>query len=160
VPTTTTKMTVHVEGLTETVRAFNRYGKAANNELRDAAQGEVNKVAPMLVAAMRSDGGPSALVASSVSAKRDRYPVIKAAGSKRVATRKRGRGARPRAGDLFFGAEFGGRGRSTTQQFRPWKGTTGYAFYPTLRRHTSDIVDGYRKALNDLARKWGRGGSE
>jgi len=157
-PTTHTKATIEVAGLNESVRAFSKYGKDANAELRDAAQLEVNKVAPMLVAAMTADGGPSALVATSIVARRDRYPTLKAGGAKAIGGKKRGR--RARAGDLFFGAEFGGRGRRTTQQFRPWKGTTGYAFYPTLRRHTGDIVDGYRTALNRLATKWARGGSE
>jgi hypothetical protein len=157
--TTHEKMTIDVKGATETVRAFSQYGRDANNELRDAAQAQVDKVAPLIVAAMTSKGGPLELVATSVVSRRDRYPTLKAGGAKAVGGKKK-RGRRPRAGDLFFGAEFGGRGRRTTMQFRPWLGTVGYAFYPTLRKHTGDIVDGYRTALNDLAEKWAHGGRE
>lgn len=145
------KVTVAVDGLTESVRAFQKYGRDAAGELRDAAQREVDKIAPAMVQAMAGDGGPSALVATSIRSKRDRYPVIAAGGSK--AATKHGR-RRVNAGELFFGAEFGGRGRPTTQQFRPWRGTTGYAFYPTLRARTSDLIDGYKNALAELAHRW------
>lgn len=147
------KVTVEVDGLTETVRAFGKYGRDCQAEIRDAAQREVDRIAPAMVSAMAGDGGPSALVATSIRSKRDRYPVIAAGGAKRTTSSKKAK-ARPSAGELFFGAEFGGRGRPTTQQFRPWKGTTGYAFYPTLRSRTSDLIDGYKRALEDLAHRW------
>jgi hypothetical protein len=151
------KMHVQIEGANEAVRAFSRYGKDANAELRDAAQRSADHLAPMMARAMTADGGPSALVATSVRTKRDRFPVIAAGGTRRVASSSRGKKAKkPAAGDLFFGAEFGGRGRRTTQQFRRWKGTTGYAFYPTLRAHSIELIDAYRDALEALARRWGR----
>ena len=118
----------------------------------------MNKVAPLLVSAMNATSKQGALVATSIVARRDRYPTIRAGGAATVRPKKTKKGSRARAGDIFFGAEFGGRGRRTTQQFRPHKGTEGYAFYPTLRRHTADIIDGYRKALDRLAEKWGDGG--
>jgi hypothetical protein len=144
---------VEVDGLKETLRAFNKYGKEANKELREAAQAEVSKIAPALVAAGRRSGAQSALVATTVKAPRDRVPVIAAGGAKRVApSRKRRR--KPSAGDVFFGAEFGGRGRPTTQQFRPHTGTRGYWFYPTLRRKIPALLDGYQDALDRLCEKW------
>jgi hypothetical protein len=159
-PTTHERLTIDVKGATETVRAFSRYGRDCSADLRDAGQGAVDRIAPMLVTAMNRDGGPSALVATSIVSRRDRYPTIKAGGAKALNPRTRRRGRRPRAGDLFFGAEFGGRGRRTTQQFRPWRGTLGYAFYPTLRAHRSDVIDAWQEALNRLAEKWAHGGSE
>lgn len=136
----------------KTVRAFNKYGRDANAELRDAAQRQVNRVTPMLAAGLAASSAQGALVATTITAKRDRYPVIRAGGTKRVGRR------RVAAGDVFFGAEFGGRGRPTTQQFRPWRGTTGYGFYPALRQHGHIIIDGYKDTLDQLAVRWGRGG--
>lgn len=52
-----------------------------------------------------------------------------------------------------LGAEFGGRGRPTTQQFKPWLGTTGYFLYPTIREHAEDILEPYENALERLIRK-------
>ena len=159
-PTTHEKVSIDVKGATETIRAFSRYGRDVNPDLRDAGQAAVDRIAPLLVHAMEADGGPSALVARSIVSRRDRYPTIKAGGAKAVTTSRRIRGRRPRAGDLVFGAEFGGRGRPTTQQFREWRGNRGYAFYPTLRDHRSDVVDAWQLSLNRLAEKWARGGSE
>lgn len=150
-------MGVEVDGLKETLRAFGRYGKEANKDLRDAAQAEVRKIAPAIVAAGRRDGGPSTLVASTVKAPRDRVPVIAAGGAKKVAPSRRTR-RKPAAGDIFFGAEFGGRARPTTQQFRPHTGTRGHWFYPTLRKKIPALLDGYQDALDRLAAKWDRGG--
>lgn len=150
-------MTVEVDGLTETVRAFSRYGREASAQLRDAAQREVDRIAPAMVSAMAADGGPSELVATSIKSKRDRFPVIAAGGAKRVQNKRKAR-ARPSAGDLFFGAEFGGRGRPTTQQFRPHRGTTGYAFYPTLRERSAELIDAYKSELARLATEWGAHG--
>lgn len=146
------RLTVEVDGLAPALKAFSAYGKEAQGELRDAAQREVNKIAPILVSAMRADSKQSAMVAQTIKAKRDRVPVIKAAGATRVGGRKGAR--RPSAGDVFFGAEFGGQGRRTTQQFRPHRGTEGYAFYPTLRRHIPDLIDGYIRELERLAHEW------
>lgn len=152
-------MTVEVDGLKPALKAFSAYGRDAANELRDAAQREVNKVAPMLVAAMATDTAQAELVAQTITAKRDRVPVIRAAGGKVVGKSRKGT-RRPSAGDIFFGAEFGGQGRRTTQQFRRHRGTTGYAFYPELRRHIPGIIDAYKLELERLAHAWAaRGGT-
>jgi hypothetical protein len=59
---------------------------------------------------------------------------------------------------VFFGAEFGGQRRKTTQQFRPYRGKQGYWFYPTLRAATPKVLDDYGHALDRAIRKWGAGG--
>ena len=146
-------MGVQVDGLNQTLKAFSRYGKEANKELRDAAQSEVQKIAPAIVAAGRHDGAQSALVAATVKAPRDRVPVIAAGGGKKVAPSTKRR-RKPAAGDIFFGAEFGGRGRPTTQQFRPHTGIRGNWFYPTLRRKIPGLLDAYQAQLDRLCEKW------
>lgn len=136
---------IKVEGLNETLRAFKQYGPDAANELRTAAKQIATVVAARQQAAGHASSKQSALTAPTVRARRDRTPVIVA-------------GGRSRAGQVFFGAEFGGRRRRTTQQFRPYRGHTGYWFYPTLRRSTPAILDAYSKALDKAARRWGTGG--
>jgi hypothetical protein len=85
------------------------------------------------------------LAAGSVRARRDRVPVIVAGGASK-------------AGQVFFGAEFGGQRRKTTQQFRPYRGTQGYWFYPALRAMTPKVLEEYGKALDRAAGRWGAGG--
>lgn len=152
------RVQVEVAGAKEAVRAFNKYGKDANKELRDAAARSVSEITPALIAAMASDSPQSRLVASTIRPIRDRVPVLAAAGSKRVAPASSGRGRKkPAAGDIFFGAEFGGQGRPTTQQFRPSRGTAGYAFYPAFRTRTAVVIDNYGEALDRLESKWAHG---
>jgi hypothetical protein len=136
---------IQVEGLNETLKAFRQYGPDAANELRTAAKNISPTVAHRQQAAGRSSSKQSAKAAPTVRARRDRVPVIVA-------------GGRSKAGVVFFGAEFGGRRRKTTQQFRPYRGHTGYWFYPTLRASMPAILDAYSKALDTAARRWGAGG--
>ena len=136
---------IHVEGLNETLKAFKQYGPDAANELRTAAKEIATGVAARQSAAGRSSDKQSAKAAATVRARRDRTPVIVA-------------GGKSRNGQIFFGAEFGGRRRKTTQQFRPYTGHTGYWFYPTLRAAIPKILDEYGNALDRAARRWGTGG--
>ena len=110
----------------------------------------------------------SKLVAGVIRAKRDRVPSIAAGGSKKVApSRKiyrsttnrtktgRGKLVKPSAGDIFFGAEFGGRRRKTTQQFRPHRGRKGYWFWPQLRADEARMISAYDEAVTGVLREWG-----
>lgn len=151
------KMNVEVTGLKETLRAFNTYGKEANRELRAAAGEEADRVIPALVLAAGAASPQAALVAPSIRRRSDRVPVIVAGGSRRARPRT-GPGRRVTAGDLLFGAEFGGGRRPGTKQFPPWVGRTGYWFWPTLRRMLPELRRRYMATLDDLARKWGSGG--
>ena len=148
------RVAVEVHGLTETTRAFRKYGKEANKEIRAASKRAVETVTPTLIAAMTSDSAQSRLVAGTVRAVSDRVPALAAGGAKRV---KNSTGASVPSGDVFFGAEFGGGGRPTTQQFRPHRGTEGYAFYPAFRKNFSRIIDAYYDGLDRLERSWNAG---
>jgi hypothetical protein len=161
------KVGVQVEGLNETLRAFNRYGRDANKELRAAAAAEVDRILPALTAAATAAGPQAAMTASSVRRRSDRVPVITAGGSRRI--RKRVRSFQRRAtklssavsaGDVFFGAEFGGGGRPSTRQFPPYRGHAGYWFWPTLRHHLPELRRRYIRALDELAARWAQGGDE
>jgi hypothetical protein len=148
------RMSVAIHGADTTARAFRQYGKEANGELRDAAVRAIAGITPALMAAMSADSAQLRLVAATVRPIRDRVPVLAVGGAKKAAPSKGRKRKRPSSGDIFFGAEFGGGGRSTTRQFRPHRGTEGYAFYPTFRRHVGDVIDAYGDALDKLARDW------
>src|SRR6187455_579003 len=74
---------VHVEGLKETLRAFNTYGKEANRELRQAAGEEADRLVAAITLAAGTAGPQAALVATSVRRKSDRVPSIVAGGTRR-----------------------------------------------------------------------------
>lgn len=123
-----------IEGLNRALRAL---PKEASVSLRDESQAIANEVAGM--AADRGRGVSrmyGSLVSPSITARRDRVPVIRI-------------GGRGKAGQVFWGAEFGGRGRTTTMQFLPHLGTQGYALWPTIREQLPDVIDRWADALYD-----------
>lgn len=73
-------------------------------------------------------------------------PSIKAAAEQRNAAIKLGGPKYPYA----MGVEFGGRGRSTTQQFQPHLGHTGYYVYPTIRETREQFMEIHSKAIEEL----------
>jgi hypothetical protein len=163
--TTAATVRIEFEGLPETLKAFTAYGKAANTELRAEAGLIAADLADDARAAALSDSPQAALIAPSIKVRKDRVPVVVAGGTMRVnPTRAAGKtGAakkrtQPTAGSIFFGAEFGGRRRPTTQQFRPHRGTRGYFFYPVVRREAAKMRGRYGAVLDRLGAKWGTGG--
>jgi hypothetical protein len=130
-----TKMSVNgVDGLWAALRSLDREAQA---QLRDAATQAADDVATQ---AQARGAGISRLyaryVGPSISSRRDRVPVV-SAGRKGV------------AGATWAGAEFGGQGRPTTQQFLPHLGQTGYAIWPVIRQELPSIMDRYADALYD-----------
>jgi hypothetical protein len=127
---------VGVEGLWAALRSLDREAQA---QLRDAATAAADDIATQ---AQARGAGVSRLyaryVGPSIRARRDRVPVV-AMGRKGV------------AGETMYGAEFGGRGRPTTQQFLPHLGQTGYALWPVIRQELPSIMDRYADALYDAA---------
>lgn len=51
-----------------------------------------------------------------------------------------------------LGAEFGGRGRPTTQQFQPHRGREGYFLYPTIRDTEAEFMDVYERCIDQVMR--------
>lgn len=75
-------------------------------------------------------------------------PTVKALAQQRGASVKIG-GGKSVGGYVALGNEFGGRGRSTTKQFPPFK-KSGYSLYPTIARARDDVIDAYAKALDRI----------
>jgi hypothetical protein len=145
-------LAIDVEGLAPLLRAFNNYGREANAELRTASR----KVAQYAVDGAQTRGASigrqAALAATSLRTTSDRVPALIYGGAKRVGKRK------TPVGTLIFGAEFGGRGQPTTQQFLPHRGRDGYFLFPTLRAQGHAATAVWLAALDDLGARWAAGG--
>ena len=115
------------------------------------------------------------VVATALRARRDRIPTIKLDEkrgfvSKSRSNRQRTKGVQgpslgkkiPKPGtttmgDVFFGAEFGGRRRKTTQQFLRHRGRSGYFFWQAVRDSKSYIVTEYSDAIERVLKKLAAG---
>lgn len=131
---------VKVEGLAELRKALKAVDAAAPKEL--AAAGK--EVASFVAEDARGKAGGLGGVAGHVA------PSIAPGGSARGGSVNFGGAAYPMA----MGAEFGGQGRPTTQQFRPHLGRTGYFVYPSIRDNGERIESEYGNAIDDLMRKY------
>jgi len=148
------KFTAHttVEGMNAALRALPR---EANAKLRDASVAITSVIAAEASSRARSQGGVAALVAPTIRAARDRYPLIRMGSSKVLPTegdgwkRKSRKGGRQTVGDVMWGAEFGGGARPVTRQFRPHLGQTGYFLWPTVRDRSDETAAAYSRALLD-----------
>lgn len=153
------KAGIQVTGLTEVLRELNRLGPAVNREVRVSAKAIAEDEAPRLrAAAERSGDRLSAAVGVTVRARSDRVPKIVGGGAKRVSTSRR-----PKAGDVFFGAEFGGGKRDTTKQFRPYKrhgrGGLGYWLWPQIRQDQERMMTEWLAALDRVLNNKTDGGT-
>ena len=131
---------VNVEGLAELRRALKAVSAAAPKELSAAGKEVAQFVAADAQGAASALGGVAAKVA----------PSIRAAAAA-------GGGAIALGGAAYLmaaGAEFGGQGRPTTQQFKPHLGRTGYFVYPTIRRDADRIESEFGEKIDDLMRKY------
>lgn len=103
-------------------------------------------------------------VVRGLRARRDRIPTIKLdhnklykSGSRSNKSRTEGKAFGPGMtrkvvfGDVFFGAEFGGRGSKKTQQFLRHRGKQGYFFWQAVRDSRSYIAKEYVRAIDDIA---------
>lgn len=145
-------MTVKIEGVEETLRAFRRLPKDANKELRERSMALAQALAGRVQAAAMADRSPqAALLVGTVRARRDRVPAIAAGGSKRVGRR------RVPAWALLFGAEFGSNRFS---QFRKsHQGRSGSWLFGVAEREGDMIDREWNKAADEVARQWSdRGG--
>lgn len=128
------------DGLNKLNRDLKAISKEAQGQLRKANVDVAEQEGHRAAAAARSLGGVAAHVA----------PSVKGGGSTTWAGIKFGSG-QPAA----MGAEFGGQGRSTTQQFKPWLGHTGYFVYPTIRRDNAEITEAWTDAIDKLMKEHG-----
>lgn len=129
----------------------------------------------------RSSGRSQAqVVAGGLRARRDRIPTIKLdhnrvyksktrSNAKRIKNAQLGPGLasagiagftrKVTMGDVFYGAEFGGRRRKTTQQFLRHRGRQGYFFWQAVRDSKSYIAKEYSAAIDNVLKKLAAGAS-
>lgn len=131
---------VGAEGLNKLNRDLKAISKEAQGDLKKANVNVAEREGKRAQAAAYSLGGVAAHVAPSISG----------GGGNAWAGIKGGSGQ-----PAFMGAEFGGQGRPTTQQFKPWRGTTGFFVYPTIRRDNEDITRTWAEAIEGLMKKHG-----
>lgn len=143
---------IEIDGLREAVAVLRTFSKEMNAEARDASVKISERVARDARARAYVSSPQARLVAPSIRARRDRFPAVAAGGAKRAQVSRMK--SKPSVGDLFFGAEFGGRGRSTTMQFRPHRGQQGYFFWPAIRANQEMMSGEWFDALDAIARRW------
>lgn len=143
----TLTVNVRIDGLRETLRAYNRLPKAASDALRDQSLELARAFARKAQMAATADEAPqSRLLVPTIRATRDRVPVVQVGGTKRV-----GRNRAP-AWAVLFGAEFGS---NRFPQFgRVHSGRRGYWFFPLVEENADDIAKAWRKAADDILRAW------
>lgn len=142
---------VQIDGLRETLRAFQELPKDASKRLRDESLKLAEKLAVKARAAGMADAAPqSKLVATTVKAVRDRVPAVQAGGTKRL-----GRNGAP-AFTLLFGSEFGS---DDYRQFhRAHRGRDGAWFFPTVERSGREISQAWNRAADEIVRDFSEGG--
>jgi len=143
-----TTQTVEVVGLKESLKAMRGLPKDASRALRAASKEIAGGTARAAISRGVGLGGVQRLAAESVKAGSDRVPRIVSGGAKRLGHRK------TPAGAIFFGAEFGGGVRPTTQQFPRHLGQTGYFLWPTIRDRKSQDLAIYHAALRAVCNEW------
>lgn len=174
-------------GLIDFLRVSSQAYPDFNREIRIAAQQVAQVVvdrAKANAAAQPPHGKPrpgasgrsqAMVVVQGLKARRDRIPTITLdekmqfkSKSRTNAQRSRGKegpflGKKiPKPGttvmsDVFFGAEFGGRRRKTTQQFLRHRGRSGYFFWQAVRDSKSYIVTEYSDAIERVLKKLAAG---
>lgn len=106
---------IRLEGADDLQRALRDLPPTLDRELAKASADIADTAARTIARAARTPAERK--TAATVRASRRGGPGIAAGGGQSAAAR------------MFFGTEFGSR----RPQFRPWSGTRGYWFYPTIR---------------------------
>jgi hypothetical protein len=95
-------------------------------------------------------------VVNGLRARNDRIPTIKLdhkRGFVSASRPNRRRKTKVTMGEVFFGAEFGGRRRSTTKQFLRHRGRQGYFFWQAVRDKKEFIAEEYQNAIEHVLKK-------
>lgn len=126
---------VGADGLDDLRRDLRGFAAALPGELDEASREVADLVAGDAQSLAEGLGGTAGHVAPSVQADGESVTL--------------GGTAYPMAA----GAEFGGRGRPTTQQFEPYR-AAGYFLYPAIRRNDERIESTYVDHIGDLQRRY------
>lgn len=156
---TTSADAVPVYGLKEFQRALRHADKDTRKAIRQANKDIAEEVVDRMRQRARIvwNADQYETIVPSIRAVQGTVPKIKAGGPRKakVSTRLpsgRRRRERPAAGDVFFGAEFGGRRTKDTMQF-PHKRNRGYVLFPTVRRMHGYIKNEYTRRIGDVLKK-------
>lgn len=155
--TTSLKITIENVGARETLRAFTRMDKAANQALRERSMELAESLIPLVKASARREGRQAVGLAETVKARRDRLPIIEVGGSKKVGASK------VPAWRVLLGSEFGGNRRtgffsasqfsqSAGRQFRPHLGRGSYWFFKAVYAEQAMIMRKWQQAADDIER--------
>jgi hypothetical protein len=148
------RATFQIEGMKETIQAFNKLDKDGKNAARD----EVVKISQLLAERIRARAPADKRyqnLAVSVRAGRDRVPVIYIGGR---ATPRVSGGGGPR--ELVIGMEFGAdqtgpnSWRFPARTPRQGRGNAGYWIYPTLKANQDDIIRLWFDAMDRIIEEW------
>jgi hypothetical protein len=133
---------VHVTGVRQLLKALSKIDKDLQAEVRDASQ----DIATDLVSGAKNAAATPLQnkVAGGLKVKRDRVPVVSASGKVDGIPMR----------DIFYGAEFGGGRRPTTQQFTPHQGRRGYFLYPTARARGRHYAALWADAVDQAFKAW------
>ena len=155
-------------------KEMKKASQAIAQEIVDRAKVNANGQPPHGKPRENSSGHSQASqVVRGLRARRDRLPTIKldhnkAFVSKSRSNKTRGLGRQGPGlasagikgfdrkvtyGDVFFGAEFGGRRRKTTQQFLRHRGRQGYFFWQAVRDSKGTIATEYLAAIDTVLKK-------
>lgn len=154
---TSLKFTIESIGVRETLRAFTRMDKAANQALRERSMELAEALVPRVQSAARREARQATGLASTVKARRDRLPIIEVGGTKKVGQSK------VPAWRVLLGSEFGGNrrtgfyaderfSRSAGRQFRPHLGRGSYWFFKAVYDEQATIMRKWQQAADDIER--------
>jgi hypothetical protein len=160
------------DGLFEFLRIAGQADKDFNRMMRIAAQEVAQHVVDK--AKVNAQGQPkhganrpgssgmsqAQAVVNGLRARRDRIPTIKLdhkRGFVSASRPNRKRKTKVTMGDVFFGAEFGGRRRPTTQQFLRHRGRQGYFFWQAVRDSNGFIAKEYSDAIDRVLKELAQG---
>lgn len=135
-------------------RAMPQFDKGIREASNDVATHVANRVrvganaqAPHGASASGSSGrSQAAVVADAIKARRGQIPQIGFTKGNVFVSKSRPnsrRKTRVLAGDVFFGAEFGGGRRKGTKQFLRHRGKQGYFFWQAVRDSRSFVAQQY-----------------
>lgn len=148
---TSLTVSMHVEGVRDTLAAFRDLPKDASTQLREQTLKLTSTLAERARAEGMTDAAPqSPLVASTVKAVKDRAPVITVGGTKRL-----GRNKKP-AYKLLFGSVFGSN--RYAQFGRPHRGRESYWFFDLVETEAPTIGRAWQRVANAIVRDFSEGG--
>jgi hypothetical protein len=155
--------TVVVKDLFETLQKFSKASPQFNKEMRKVAAviAEDLRQKVIVEAGTVSRARQAVAVAKGFRViKSERLPTLELRGSSPFPSKSRPPSKRKRKvtrSDVFFGAEFGGGVRPTTQQFLRHRGQSGYFFWPTVRKRKNAIAKEYLEGIDRVVKNLGIG---